>query len=68
MKKQPTWGGRRKNQTGRPPVRHLKPDEKRRAVWIVATPEEIALINEFLSVDHRKEVLLQAVVNEQNGV
>jgi hypothetical protein len=62
------WGGRRKNQTGRPPIRHLKPDEKRRAVWIIATSDEIELINEYLSVDYRKEVLLKAVVDEQNGV
>jgi hypothetical protein len=68
MLKKTQWGGRRKNQTGRPPIRHLKPEERRRAIWIIATPAEVKLINVYLSVDDRKEVLLQAVVQIQNGV
>lgn len=52
-----TWGGRRKNQTGRPPVRELLPGERRRAVWIIATDAEMAEIN-AIPVDERRARLL----------
>lgn len=58
MKKKTRWGGRRKNQTGRPPVRELQPGERRRAVWIIATDAEMAEIN-AIPVDERRTRLLQ---------
>lgn len=66
MPRKKTWGGKRKNQTGRP-SRELKPGEKRRAVWIVGTKDEQSLINDGLTTDERKLILLQAVVAKQNG-
>lgn len=59
-------GGARKG-AGRPVTRRLKRNERRRAVWIIATPEEQALINSGLTPDERKLILLQAVVAKQNG-
>lgn len=63
-------GGRRKpgpgKKLGRPSVT-LKRGQKRRAVWIIATPEEQDLINTGLTTDERKLILLQSVVAKQNG-
>ena len=58
MTKKNQWGGRRKNQTGRPPVRELQPGERRRAVWIIATDAEMAEIN-AIPVDERRMRLLK---------
>jgi hypothetical protein len=55
-----THGGKRANQTGRPRKYQPKPGERRRAIWIIATPEEVALIAHNLSISSRKDVLLQA--------
>ena len=66
MNKKNKWGGRRKNQTGRPPVIR-DATLRRRALWYYAADDEAELINKTLKIDSRREVLLQAVVAQQNG-
>lgn len=58
MPKKKSWGGRRKNQTGRPVTRKLKPGEKWRVVRYIATDAEHAEIKARLRSPEEIKVAL----------
>lgn len=62
MKNKSTWGGPRKNQTGRPKTRKLKPGYKWRVIRYIATDAEHAEIKRRLN---SPEEVLMAL---QNGM